>query len=88
MNTKKNNNQSKLVTFYTTTGFNRGYKGINAGDGLNMRSLEHAELEKIIQKVNAIKSTGFGEVRILIRNGDIYRILVTEEELLKHNRTE
>lgn len=39
-----------------------------------------------MQKVNAVKAGGFGEVRILVKNGAIYRILVTEEELLKHNK--
>ena len=88
MNTKKDNNQSKLATFYAASEFNGGDKGVSAVNSHNMSYQEQMELEKILQKINAVKSAGFGEVRILIRNGNIYRILVTEEELLKHNRTE
>ena len=87
MNTR-NINQSKLATLYTTTGLNRGYKGNNNGNDLETKPLEQTELEKIINKLQTVKAAGFGEVRILIRNGGIYRILVTEEELLKHNKTE
>jgi hypothetical protein len=37
-------------------------------------------LATIRNKVESIKKTGFGEVRILIRNGAVYRILTTEDE--------
>jgi len=36
--------------------------------------------ETILGKVEVIKKAGFGEVRILIRNGAVYRILTTEDE--------
>ncbi len=61
---------------------------MSARDGAKTRTAEQAELEKIKQKVNAVKAGGFGEVRIPVKNGAIYRILVTEEELLKHDKIE
>ena len=63
-------------------------KGLNVKDSAKSRTKEQAEMEKIMQKVNDVKAAGFGEVRILVRNGAIYRILVTEEELFKNNKTE
>lgn len=41
------------------------------------------ELELIAEKVKAVKESGFGEVRILIKNGAIYRVMTTEDELIK-----
>jgi len=61
---------------------------LNVKDSAKSRTKEQAEIEKIMQKVDAVKAAGFGEVRILVRNGAIYRILVTEEELFKNNKTE
>ena len=34
----------------------------------------------IIDKMETVKKSGFGEVRILIRNVAVYRILTTEDE--------
>jgi hypothetical protein len=42
------------------------------------------ELEIIEQKLNSIKDSGFGEIRVVVRNGTVYRILSTEDELLEH----
>ena len=81
-------NQIKPVALNTVIGFTSEDRGNNGGDNLITGTQEQIEWGKIIQKVNAVKAAGFGEVRILIRNGNIYRILVTEEELLKHNRKE
>ena len=81
------NNQSKPIALNTTIGLNRKDRGINALDSLKMGTQEQIELEKIMLKVSTVKAAGFGEIRILVRNGNIYRILVTEEELLKHDRT-
>lgn len=86
MNAGRNSNQSRLPAINTNDGFGRGGNGVKARDGAKTRTTEQAELEKIMQKVNAVKAGGFGEVRILVKNGAIYRILVTEEELLKHNK--
>ena len=41
------------------------------------------DLELISEKIQVVKESGFGEIRILIKNGEIYRILATEDELLK-----
>jgi hypothetical protein len=41
------------------------------------------ELASVQAKIETIKKAGFGEVRILIRNGTIYRILTTEDEVIK-----
>jgi len=41
------------------------------------------ELGIIKEKVQTIKKLGFGEVRILIKNGVVYRILSTEDELVE-----
>jgi len=40
------------------------------------------ELELIKEKIDAIKKLGHGEIRILIKNGIIYRILTTEDKLI------
>lgn len=36
----------------------------------------------VIDKIQAIKKVGFGEVRVLIKNGTIYRILTTEDQVI------
>lgn len=41
------------------------------------------ELERIADKIKAVKESGFGEVRILIKNGAIFRVLTTEDELME-----
>lgn len=86
MNAGRNSNQSRLPAINTDDRFDRGGNGVNVRDGAKTRTTEQAELEKIKQKVNAVKTGGFGEVRILIKNGAIYRILVTEEELFKDDK--
>jgi hypothetical protein len=41
------------------------------------------DIQSVINKIDIIKKTGFGEVRVLIKNGLIYRILSTEDEIIK-----
>jgi len=41
------------------------------------------ELGVIEKRVKTILASGYGEVRILIKNRVIYRILSTEDELIK-----
>lgn len=45
--------------------------------------MESKELELIQKKLETVKKAGHGEVRILIKNGAVYRILSTEDELVK-----
>jgi len=40
------------------------------------------DIQSIVEKIEIIKKTGFGEVRILIKNGAIYRILTTEDKII------
>ena len=40
------------------------------------------ELELIAKKLQKVKEAGFGEVRIIIRNGVMHRILTTEEKMI------
>ena len=88
MNTENKENQSKRGVGNTIGGFDKGENGVNASDGTETRIKEQAELKRIMQKVSAVKAAGFGEIRIVVRNGAIHRILVTEEELLTHNKIE
>ena len=41
------------------------------------------EMELIVDKLESVKESGFGEVRILVRNGAVYRILTTEDALIE-----
>jgi len=41
------------------------------------------ELNTILEQVEIIKKIGFGEIRVQIRNGSVYRILSTEDRLLQ-----
>ena len=43
-------------------------------------------LEIVAQKIEKVSNIGFGEIRIVIRNGAVYRILSTEDELLEKNK--
>lgn len=52
----------------------------------NEVELKKEELELITPKLQAVKESGFGEVRILIKNGAIYRILTTEDELVEEEK--
>ena len=40
------------------------------------------EFAPVVEKINLIKRCGFGEVKVLIKNGVIYRILVTEDKMI------
>jgi len=42
------------------------------------------ELLPIQEKLELVKNSGFGEIRIQVRNGVVYRILCTEELLIKN----
>jgi len=47
-----------------------------------LKELTEKELAKIITKIQAVKESGFGEVKVCIRNGVIFRICTTEDELI------
>ena len=47
-----------------------------------MQEITERELAKIITKIQAVKESGFGEVKVCIRNGVIFRICTTEDELI------
>jgi hypothetical protein len=44
---------------------------------------EAEELKVIKHKLNIIKQSGFGEIRIVVRNGIVYRILSVKDELVE-----
>lgn len=43
------------------------------------------ELKIIVARIQAVKEVGFGEVRIIIQNGVVNRILVTKSELIEES---
>lgn len=45
--------------------------------------IKNREMASVEAKIEVIKKAGFGEVRILIKNGAIYRILTTEDEIIR-----
>ena len=47
-----------------------------------MKELTEKEIAKVITKIQSVKESGFGEVKICIRNGTVYRICTTEDELI------
>jgi hypothetical protein len=47
-----------------------------------LQEITERELAKIITKIQAVKESGFGEVKVCIRNGVIFRICTTEDELI------
>jgi hypothetical protein len=47
-------------------------------------ALNHNEdIASVLESIRLVKKAGFGEVRIMIRNGAIYRILKTEDKFVK-----
>ena len=40
-------------------------------------------IASVLDSIELVKKVGFGEVRIMIRNGAIYRILKTEDRVLE-----
>ena len=40
------------------------------------------DITSVLDSIELVKTAGFGEVRIMIRNGAIYRILKTEDRVL------
>ena len=55
---------------------------MNSGDFTASNSI----LKLVQKKIEVISKIGYGEVRIVIRNGDVYRILSTEDELIEKNK--
>ncbi|APH12647.1 hypothetical protein ASJ33_05515 [Dehalococcoides mccartyi] len=53
---------------------------------VDLKELTEKELAKIITKIQAVKESGFGEVKVCIRNGSIYRIIKTEEEMMETSK--
>lgn len=51
-----------------------------------MQEITERELAKIITTIRAVKESGFGEVKVCIRNGSIYRIIKTEEEMMEASK--
>ncbi len=49
---------------------------------MSTKKINHSDEFSIMEKVRLIKRLGFGEVRILIKNGVVYRILVTEDRIM------
>jgi hypothetical protein len=41
------------------------------------------DYKDIIDKIEAVKKAGFGEVRVLIKNGAVYLIKATEDKLIE-----
>ncbi|WP_303677612.1 hypothetical protein [Dehalococcoides mccartyi] len=51
-----------------------------------MKELTEKEIAKIITKIQSVKESGFGEVKVCIRNGVIFRICTTEDELIETSK--
>ena len=49
----------------------------------NKQASLKSEIAPVIEKISLIEKAGFGEVRILIRNGCIYRIQTIEDKMIK-----
>ena len=47
------------------------------------RSATDKDIASVLDSIELVKKVGFGEVRIMIRNGAIYRILKTEDRVLE-----
>ena len=43
-------------------------------------------LNQIVETVENVKKLGFGEVRVLIKNGGVYRILTTIDKLVEDKK--
>ena len=50
--------------------------------GYDSLDFENKELGALIECIKAVKDTGFGEGRIIIRNGAIYRIQKIEDKII------
>lgn len=44
------------------------------------------DIVSVLDSIWLVKKAGFGEVRVLIRNGAIYRILKTEDKILETDK--
>ena len=40
------------------------------------------EVAKIVEKLEEVKSFGHGELRIIVKNGSVYRIIIQKDELV------
>ncbi|MGD9116868.1 MAG: hypothetical protein PVJ61_06830 [Dehalococcoidia bacterium] len=47
---------------------------------------ETEDLQVIERKLSIIKKSGFGEIRIMVKNGIVHRILSTEDELVEKDQ--
>ena len=47
------------------------------------RTSSSPDITAILEQVEIIKKAGFGEIRVQIRNGSVYRILSTEDRILQ-----
>ena len=43
---------------------------------------------QVSEAIENIQKIGFGEVRVLVKNGEVYRILTTADKLIKGKRVE
>jgi hypothetical protein len=41
------------------------------------------DIASVLESIRLVQKAGFGEVRIMVRNGAIYRILKTEDKFVK-----
>ncbi|AGG07957.1 MAG: hypothetical protein AAC990_04940 [Dehalococcoides mccartyi] len=48
-----------------------------------MKEITQQELAEVTQALQAVKESGFGEVRIGIRNGYIYQVSKTDTKILE-----
>ena len=44
------------------------------------------DIQSVINNIETIKKMGFGEVRVIIKNGVIYRILSTEDKIIHQEK--
>jgi hypothetical protein len=50
-------------------------------DGTNANNHMPQEFSELFRYIEVVKKSGFGEVRIIIKNGAIYRIQKTEDKI-------
>ncbi|MCL2149402.1 MAG: hypothetical protein FWH51_00465 [Dehalococcoidia bacterium] len=45
-----------------------------------------SELSRVAENIEIVKRVGFGEVRVLIKNGAVFRILTTVDKLMEETK--
>ena len=50
-------------------------------------SKQDREILSVLESIRLVRQAGFGEVRVLIRNGAIYRVLKTEDKFIDMNQS-